>query len=160
MEILLKDTQQLVTETEFRNLYPDTSFPQILIPEILTDFNAVAILEGPHTVPNSPYEYNQRDGIEEINGNWFTKYILGPIFTDTETLTAEEQLADYKQQIDEDRAKQVRLMRDQLLKDSDWTQVLDVSINRELWAAYRQELRDMTAQDGFPFVIIWPKKPD
>lgn len=160
MEILLKDTQQIVTDTEFRNLYPDTSFPQILAPDVLADFNAVAIMEGPQAVPTSPYEYSQRQGIEEINGKWFTKYVLGPVFTDNDEQTAVEQLNHYKAQIDAVQADNVRFMRDQLLKDSDWTQISDAPTNKEAWIIYRQELRDITLQEGFPFNIIWPEKPN
>lgn len=159
MEILLQDTQQLVTDIEFRNMYPNTSFPTLLTAEVLADFNAVAIMEGPQAVPTSPYEYSQRQGIEEINGKWFTKYVLGPIFTDNETQTAAEQLTAYKAQIDDDRAKGVRATRDQLLKDTDWTQIKDVPVDQEAYATYRQALRDITEQEGFPFNITWPELP-
>lgn len=49
--------------------------------------------------------------------------------------------------------------RDQLLKDSDWTQISDAPTNKEAWIIYRQELRDVTLQEGFPFNIVWPEKP-
>jgi|688.fasta_scaffold00131_67 hypothetical protein len=159
MEILLKDTNQIVTDIEFRNMYPNTSFPQVLVPDILDDFNAVTIMEGAPVTPTSPYEYSQRQGIEEINGKWFTKYVLGPIFTDNEYQTADEQLIAYKTKIDNDWAAQVRANRDRLLKDSDWTQIADVPVYKTAWANYRQELRDITLQESFPFDIIWPEKP-
>lgn len=159
MEILLKNTNQIVTETEFRNLYPATSFPQLLSPDVLDEFNAVAIMEGPQATPNTPYEFSQRQGIEEINGKWFTKYVLGPIFTDTETAAADDQLIAYKLQIDESQAKSVRSTRDQLLNSTDWTQVADNSANKKAWATYRKALRDITTQESFPFNITWPEKP-
>ena len=159
MEILLLDTQEIISDNELRQRNPNVSFPTILSPEILTDFNAVAILEGPQATVTSPYEYSQRSGIEEINGNYFTKYIVGPVFTDNESQTAAEQLANYKNNIDAQQATGVRQQRDQLLKDSDWTQVKDVSVNQEQWATYRQALRDITTQEGFPFNTIWPTKP-
>jgi hypothetical protein len=159
MEILFTDNQQVVTDIEFRNMYPNTSFPALITADVLADFNAVAIMEGPQAVPTSPYEYSQRQGIEEINGKWFTKYVLGPIFTDTETQTAAEQLTAYKAQIDDDRAKGVRATRDQLLKDTDWTQIKDVPVDQEAYATYRQALRDITEQEGFPFSITWPVSP-
>jgi hypothetical protein len=159
MEILFTDNQQVVTDIEFRNMYPNTSFPALLTADVLADFNAVAIMEGPQAVPTSPYEYSQRQGIEEINGKWFTKYVLGPIFTDTETQTAAEQLTAYKAQIDTDRAKGVRATRDQLLKDTDWTQVRDVPVDQEAYAGYRQALRDISLQEGFPLSITWPELP-
>ena len=159
MEIIFTKTQQVVSETEFRNLYPNTSFPKILAPEVLADFNAVAILEGPHATPTSPYEYSFRYGIQEINGKYFTKYSLGPIFVDNETQTALEQETEYKARIDDQQATSVRNSRNQLLKDSDWTQVVDAKVDTKVWAIYRQELRDITSQVGFPFTIVWPIQP-
>ena len=158
MEIIFTKTQQVVSETEFRNLYPNTSFPKILAPEVLADFNAVAILEGPHATPTSPYEYSFRDGIQEINGKYFNKYSLGPIFVDNENQTASEQELEYRARINEERASSVRNTRNQLLKDSDWTQISDATVNKEVWLTYRQELRDITIQEGFPFNIIWPQE--
>lgn len=57
----------------------------------------------------------------------------------------------------------VRFERDTLLQKSDWTQMPDSPLDaaqRALWAAYRQSLRDVTAQDGFPLNIIWPTPPN
>lgn len=156
MEILIKDTQQIVTDAAFRSMHPNTSFPQVLVESVLADFNAVAILEGPQVTPSSPYEYSMRSGIEEINGKWFTKYSLGPIFTDNELESAEDQFAAYKAQVDLNQSKQIRAVRDQLLKDTDWTQVADAPVDKAAYAEYRQQLRDITLQDGFPFNIVFP----
>jgi len=42
-------------------------------------------------------------------------------------------------------AERMRLHRDRLLKESDWTQVADSPVDREVWATYRQALRDFPA---------------
>lgn len=53
----------------------------------------------------------------------------------------------------------VREQRDKLLQESDYTQLPDVPLpDKQLWATYRQELRDVTKQPD-PFNIIWPTKP-
>ncbi|MGA1801490.1 tail fiber assembly protein [Rhizobium sp. HT1-10] len=52
-----------------------------------------------------------------------------------------------------------RAQRDILLRECDWTQLDDVAINKARWATYRQALRDVTAQTGFPAKIKWPTKP-
>lgn len=57
-------------------------------------------------------------------------------------------------------AQQSRSRRDILLSACDWTQVADAPVDREAWAAYRQSLRDVTTQDGFPLNIIWPTPPN
>jgi hypothetical protein len=58
-----------------------------------------------------------------------------------------------------EQAKSVRNTRDQLLKDSDWTQVADAPVDKAVWATYRQALRDVTTQTGFPWTITWPDAP-
>lgn len=53
-----------------------------------------------------------------------------------------------------------RLRRANELSASDWTQLPDVPLaTKEAWATYRQALRDITAQPGYPFNIIWPQAP-
>jgi hypothetical protein len=56
-------------------------------------------------------------------------------------------------------AKQARAKRDDLLAASDWTQLSDAPVNGTSWATYRQALRDITAQSGFPQTINWPDAP-
>ena len=47
-----------------------------------------------------------------------------------------------------------------LLQASDWTQLPDVEIDtKSQWATYRQALRDITTQPGYPFNIVWPTPP-
>jgi uncharacterized protein YjiS (DUF1127 family) len=56
--------------------------------------------------------------------------------------------------------RKVRSKRNQLLQESDWTQLPDVPIaNKDAWAEYRQALRDITEQPD-PFNIAWPTPPD
>lgn len=53
----------------------------------------------------------------------------------------------------------VRSKRNQLLADSDWTQIPDAPVDQAAWKLYRQELRDVTNQSGFPTTVVWPVKP-
>jgi hypothetical protein len=60
-------------------------------------------------------------------------------------------------------SKIVRTERNLLLSQSDWTQYPDVRMTEEqkdLWATYRQALRDVPAQAGFPWTINWPTQPE
>ena len=54
-----------------------------------------------------------------------------------------------------------RMQRNALLAASDWTQVGDTpdKVDKTAWRVYRQALRDITEQDGWPFNIQWPKEP-
>jgi len=49
----------------------------------------------------------------------------------------------------------IRTQRNQMLKDTDWTQLADAPVNSLMWAIYRQKLRDITTQPD-PFNINWP----
>jgi len=61
---------------------------------------------------------------------------------------------------DEDLAKDIRNTRDVLLSMSDWTQSNDVpQATKEKWTDYRQQLRDIPQQLGFPRDVIFPEKP-
>jgi len=56
-------------------------------------------------------------------------------------------------------ARNARTQRDALLSESDWTQVPDAPVDQAAWAEYRQALRDLPQQAGFPTEITWPQKP-
>ena len=56
-------------------------------------------------------------------------------------------------------AAKARDERNDLLAASDWTQVADAPVDQAAWATYRQALRDITAQAGFPEQINWPEAP-
>lgn len=59
------------------------------------------------------------------------------------------------------KAARVRAQRNQLLKDSDWTQGRDIpDATATAWAIYRQALRDLPQQEGFPTDITWPQQPE
>ncbi len=61
---------------------------------------------------------------------------------------------------DEYDAYDARILRSQLLTSSDWTQAPDVpEATRNLWTTYRQALRDVPQQSGFPSTITWPTAP-
>jgi hypothetical protein len=57
------------------------------------------------------------------------------------------------------KSAKIRAERDRLLSESDWTQVADAPVNKAAWATYRQALRDLPSQEGFPDVEM-PNNPD
>lgn len=57
------------------------------------------------------------------------------------------------------KAKEVRSQRDELIAETDWWASSDLTITQEQ-IEYRQALRDVPNQDGFPFDIQWPTKPE
>jgi hypothetical protein len=61
----------------------------------------------------------------------------------------------------EELAASVRRQRDALIAKTDWTQAADVpQATKDKWAPYRQALRDVPQQAGFPDNIQWPSKPE
>ena len=60
----------------------------------------------------------------------------------------------------EQLAARIRDRRNELLQQSDWTQLPDVpQATKDLWSTYRQALRDITLQSGFPTNVEWPVAP-
>lgn len=56
-------------------------------------------------------------------------------------------------------AKEIRSERDELLNETDWTQMQDTSLSKEMvkkYQKYRQALRDITKQEGFPYEVEFP----
>ncbi len=56
-------------------------------------------------------------------------------------------------------ASALRTERNAKLTESDWTQVADAPVDQAAWATYRQALRDLPAQAGFPNTVTWPIEP-
>jgi hypothetical protein len=88
-----------------------------------------------------------RDGGELVDGQWQYKWRVDDL--------TPEQIAAYKTQ----KSAAVRSERNRLLTASDWTQLADSPVYKTAWATYRQELRDISTQDGFPTTVVWPVKP-
>lgn len=97
-----------------------------------------------------------------------TQRFGAPIFTikgDTVERTYEvvELSAEEIEQRTADQAESIRSDRAQRLADCDWTQLSDAPLTEEqktAWAAYRQALRDIPQQAGFPWEVVWPTQPE
>ena len=79
------------------------------------------------------------------------------IYTEEE-LTSEE-IKELELRLQSQLPQEVREKRNNLLKNSDWTQVPDAPVDKVAWETYRQALRDITDQSGFPSDIQWPTEP-
>jgi hypothetical protein len=163
-------TGQVMYEAEFRAYTKANGGPSwdITTTEVLTALGADVVFEGAQATGGTVYQYSQASGVEQVDGKWYTKYILGPVFTDTEATddtpakTAAENEAEYKAAKDTEQAKSVRSTRDTKLAECDWRVIKAAETATTLdaaWATYRQALRDVTAQSGFPWTITWPDAP-
>ena len=161
MEVRVRATGAVMYEAEFRRWLLATGGPSYdtLTPEIMEALEVDPVFEGPQATPTTPYQFSYRSGVEEIEGKWYTRYVLGPVFTDTEDATAAEQEAAYRAQKDAEQWSAVRADRNKRLADCDWTQLADASVDNLAWAVYRQALRDLPQAQPDPFNIVWPNSP-
>ena len=160
MEIRIRETGAVMYESEFRSYLQANNGPSydVLTNDIAESLGVDVVLEGPQATGGTHYQYSQRSGVEQIDGKWYTKYILGPVFVDGET-TAVQQEAEYHAYKDAEQAKSMREQRNTKLADCDWTQLADSTADKAAWAAYRQALRDVPSQSGFPWEVTWPTTP-
>ena len=160
-EYRIRATGQVMLEGELRSWARSTtgaSWDQTTA-EVLETIGADPVFEGPQATTTPPYEYSMRQGVEQIGGKWYTKHVVGPIFSDTPGATAAEQNAAYKARVDDEQATRVRADRNARLTACDWTQLADAPVDDLAWAIYRQGLRDVPAQSGFPWEVSWPEVP-
>jgi hypothetical protein len=59
----------------------------------------------------------------------------------------------------EQKWEQIKLWRNALLNQSDWTQVQDSPVDKAAWAIYRQALRDLPALGGLADKVVFPDEP-
>ena len=141
-------TGAVMYEAEFRAYQKANGGPswETTTTEVLEALGADVVFEGAQAQPTR-YQTAYANGAEQIDGKWYTKYSVAEM--DAEAITAK----------DAEQAKAVRDQRSEKLKDSDWTQVADAPVDKAVWATYRQALRDITNQSGFPWTITWPESP-
>ena len=148
MEIRIRATGAVMYEAEFRTFQAHTtgaSWDQTTI-EILNKLGADPVLEGPQPTAGR-YQTAYRDGVQLIGREWFTKYSVADMDTDARAAH------------DAQQAKSIREDRNARLSACDWTQLADAPVDDLAWATYRQSLRDVPLQAGFPWDVNWPAKP-
>lgn len=146
----IRSSGDLKTRDEIRALHPNASLPSVWDAQVCNDLDIDPILETPAPAITR-FQSANKTGVEQDSlGNWVWAW----------TVTDWDQTA-----IDaatESQASQVRAERNRRLSESDWTQLTDAPLTVEQsgeWQAYRQALRDVTLQAGFPWDITWPATP-
>jgi hypothetical protein len=126
---------------------PHVSFTTEIDERTLAEFRVVSVI--PAQKPPVLYDKNLvQSAIRNINN---TAYVELWTYEDADPVVVVERT--------EMESTLVRAKRNQLLADSDWTQLSDCPVNSVAWAAYRQELRDVPQTEGFPWSIDWPLAP-
>jgi len=133
------------TINELRNSYPNTSLPSELTDEALIKWDMYVVQPTPMPVD---YTKNITEGTPTlIDGVYYKSW--------NQTNATSEEIS-YRI---ENQWEEVRVLRNQLLSECDWTQLADIPTEtKELWTSYRAQLRDITSQSN-PFSINWPVKP-
>lgn len=150
MEIRIRETGAVMQESEFRAYQKSVGGPSWdrSTAELLDVLGADVVFAAP-TPAVTKYQIAYRDGAELIGDKWYAKYSVAD-------MDAEAQAA-----ADATQAAAVRATRNARLKDSDWSQGKDISdAISTVWATYRQALRDVPAQSGFPWEVTWPSQPE
>ena len=130
-----------VYEGDIRLRYANVSFPTPFVPP--EDYEPVADA----TPPAYDYRKNVMEGTPTlIDGVWTRQRVVA------------DATADEIAQRTEAQWNAVRALRNTKLENCDWTQLPDAPVDATAWAAYRQELRDITTQTD-PFNITWPQEP-
>lgn len=100
--------------------------------------------------------------LAQLNTKDGQAYIEGRV-TEPDKMVVDGEIVDRpktEEELYREAVGQVLMRRSAELNGSDWTQITDVPLaNKEAWATYRQALRDITAQEGYPFNVIWPTPP-
>lgn len=111
--------------------------------------NGFYIIDHPMAArPTTDFVQVTQDEYNNVYGRQLTHYLNGE-FVKQETAISDEHLS-----------ANARGIRNSLLTASDWTQLPDVPKDtRKKWADYRQKLRDISSQPGFPASVVWPEKP-
>ena len=164
MEFRVRSSGELKTQGEIRKLNPNVSLPKVWNSNVYDTLGIDPVFETPKPDTTGDYKVVVRDGAEQdANNNWVQAWVERDMFSDTTedgvTTTKAEHEAAYQARLDADAAKAVRAERDQKLKDTDWMGMSDVTMSAD-WATYRQALRDVPGQDGFPHTVTWPTKPE
>lgn len=133
---------------ELRKDNANVSFPKNPSAEVLAKFNAFEVVRTAQ--PEVDYTQDVHEGVpQKVNGVWTQVWNVSNL--DENTLA--ERTAD--------QANNVRFQRNQKLSQSDWTQGKDIADEvSTAWATYRQALRDVPAQAGFPWTVNWPTQPE
>jgi hypothetical protein len=141
-----------VTEFDIRARFPNTSFT--------TEFSS-GLPDG--YVRVQPAGQPAEDALKVITQGQPT--LIDGVWTQTwvqsDKYTA-EQIAAQQTDATEAKKQEVRDIRNSKLAETDWRIVKALESGQPqdfAWATYRQALRDVTAQSGFPWTVTWPDAP-
>ena len=135
---------------DLRKDHPNVSFPRNISDDVLAAYNVFRVTEVPAPEYNARTHRLVTQAPTLVNGVW----------TVTRVAVAKDQA-----QIDNETAQvaaDVRADRNNRLAATDWRVVKHLELNENIpavWELYRQALRDVPSQAGFPWDVTWPEAP-
>jgi len=153
MYVLVRDGQIVsypYSVAALRQEHPDVSFPSIVGASLLQSYGVYPVLPTDRPVVDHTKTLAESLPAQVDSGEWQQVW---------DVVDAPE--AEVLLRVAECAAG-VRMKRNSLLASSDRTQLDDSplsNVQKAAWATYRQALRDVTAQSGFPWTIDWPVQP-
>ena len=136
---LTNGTSETYTIGQLRRDNPNVSFPKEIPAEILANYDVYPVKRIPAPeIDNKTHQHTQ--SVELVNGEW------------TQVWATVELPVDQA-------SENIRAHRGYLLQETDWMALSDNTMTPE-WVTYRQALRDITEQTGFPYSVNWPTKPE
>lgn len=139
---LTNGTPETYTIGQLRRDNPNTSFPKDIPAETLATYNVYPVKATPAPQIDSK-THRHTHSFAEVEGEW------------TQVWSAVELPL-------EQATENIRAHRGYLLQETDWVVAKSYEAGEPVpaaWVSYRQALRDITGQAGFPHEVTWPTKP-
>jgi len=166
MRYKVRSTGTIASATGLKQCFPNTSFPREgLTDAILEHLGVDKILPSDRPAVSAYQSVEVGTPVQNSDGDWVENWVVRDMFSDTfdadgNSVTREQQEADYQQKLDEEKAANNRLERSHRLTETDWWAVADRTMTAEQ-TAYRQALRDITSHANWPHLdeADWPTNP-
>ena len=163
-EYRIRESGEIKSQGEIRAMHKNTSFPKVWGENVHEAIGIDPVLLTPKPESAEAYKHYTRNGAEQdANGNWVQAWTEGNMFskrTDADGVvhTKAQQETAYQAKLDATAAEGVRRDRDSRLAVTDFHGLTD-TVMSEAMTEYRQALRDVPEQAGFPHEVTWPDSP-
>ena len=136
-----------IVEENLRMLFPDLAFPNLFTPAFVEPLGFGIYEWTAAPIPAKFQKVVEIAPTKRDNGIYYQTWSV------VDMTTEEQQEATTKQETI------IRGQRNFVLLKCDWTQLPDSTVDKGVWATYRQALRDVPTQAGFPWEVTWPTTP-
>lgn len=137
---------EIKSRDEIRKMFPNVSLPRVW-DEVVCEQLGIDLIFDSSPPATDRYEIVYQDGVEQVDGKWVVKWAVSQ-------MNDQDKVA-----FDAQQTQLIREDRDRRLAQTDWMALSDNVMSQD-WVAYRQALRDLPLQEGFPYNVTWPVRPD